>query len=244
MKLTIIIPVYNEARTISELIRKVKSVKLVDVIRKEIIIINDGSTDGTTQLLRNDENDSAVNIFHLPRNQGKAEALKLGIAHATGDIILFQDADLEYDPSNYPQLLEPFLLSNAAIVFGSRFKGTIKKMSPLIWIANRLTNLTVNVLFKTQLTDVNTCYKLGKSEIIKNIKMTSKRFVCEAEITCALLKQGYSITEVPITYHARTKKEGKKLTWLEAIKMYFGFIFYTFESDTKQAGATITQMGI
>ncbi len=227
MKLTIIIPTYNEAKTIRSVINKVKKVRLDGLVTKEIIVVNDGSTDGTTDILKEYENKNEFKILHIPCNKGKSEALRLGIAHSSGDFVLIQDADLEYDPDNYAELLKPALEEKALIVFGSRFLGTVNKMNPLIRIANKLSNMTVNFLFKTHLTDVNTCYKLFKSELLKQMQITSNGFVCDSEITCQLLKKGYAIIEVPIRYSARTKKEGKKMNWFEAIKMYLGLILYS-----------------
>jgi len=227
LKLTILVPVYNEASTIGEIIKKIRNVRLHNSITKEIIIINDGSTDGTEDILKKCEGTTDLTILHLLHNKGKSHALNLGMTYSSGDLVLIQDADLEYDPENYKVLLKPVLEEKALIVFGSRFMGTIKKMHPIIRIANHFTNITVNWLFNTHLTDVNTCHKLFKRELLKKIEINSTGFTCDAEITCKLLKKGYKIKEVPIFYSARNIKEGKKLNWVDAIKMYFGFIFYS-----------------
>ena len=228
MKLSIIIPVYNEARSINTVIRKVKSVSLPYNIIKEIIIVNDGSKDGTAEILEKYNSDSAIKIIHQNTNRGKSSAVKLSLEKSTGDIILIQDADLEYNPDDYSRLIEPIVKHRASVVYGSRFKGNIKRMAPINRIANILSNATLNLLFNAKLSDVNTCYKVFKKDILKNIKITSKNFAFETEITAKLLNKGYEIYEVPIHYTARSKKEGKKITWSKALQMYWAIIKYKY----------------
>ncbi len=229
-KLSVIIPVYNEARFIDTVIKKVKSIKLPGEIAKEIIIINDGSTDNTSKILEQYSSDSAIKIFHQEKNMGKSSAVRLGLEKSMGDIILIQDADLEYDPDDYPQLIGPIIKKEASVVYGSRFKGTIEYIPLINRIANILSNMTVNILFHTEITDIHTCYKVFKRNILKNIKITSKRFTFDTEVTVKILKLGYEIYEVPIRYVARTQKEGKKITWFQALEVYWGIIKYWFRN--------------
>jgi len=233
IKLSIIIPVYNEARFISTVIEKVKSVKLPDNIMEEIIVIDDGSTDATGKILEQYNSDSAIKIFHQEKNMGKSSAVRLGIEMSTGDIILIQDADLEYNPDDYPKLIEPIIAHKSTVVYGSRFKGTIKRMHIINKIANIVSNITLNLLYNTEISDVNTGYKVFRRDVLNDIKLISKNFTFEAEITAKLLNRGYSIYEVPIGYTARSKKEGKKMGWIEALQMYCGIIKYKFETDDR-----------
>lgn len=225
-KLSIIIPVYNEARFIDIVIKKIKAIKLPGDIAKEIIIINDASTDDTGKILEQYNSDSAINIFHQEKNMGKASAVRLGIERSTGDIILIQDADLEYNPDDYPKLIEPIIAHKSPVVYGSRFKGTIKGMHLINRIANIVSNITLNLLYNTKISDVNTGYKVFKRDVLNDIKLISENFTFETEITAKLLNRGYEIYEVPIEYDARSKKEGKKINWPKAFQMYWGIIKY------------------
>jgi len=225
-KLSIIIPVYNEERFIDIVIKKVKSIKLPGDIAKEIIIINDASTDDTGKILEQYNSDSAIKIFHQEKNTGKSSAVRLGIERSTGDIILIQDADLEYNPDDYPKLIEPIIAHKSPVVYGSRFKGTIKGMHLINRIANIVSNITLNLLYNTKISDVNTGHKVFKRDVLNDIKLISENFTFETEITAKLLNRGYEIYEVPIEYDARSKKEGKKMNWLKALQMYWGIIKY------------------
>jgi len=225
-KLSVIIPVYNEARFIDIVIKKVKSIKLPGDIAKEIIIINDASTDDTGKILEQYNSDSAIKIFHQEKNMGKSSAVRLGIERSTGDIILIQDADLEYNPDDYPKLIEPIIAHKSPVVYGSRFKGTIKGMHLINRIANIVSNITLNLLYNTKISDVNTGHKVFKRDVLNDIKLISENFTFETEITAKLLNRGYEIYEVPIGYDARSKKEGKKISWLKALQMYWGIIKY------------------
>lgn len=232
-KLSIIIPVYNEARFINTIVRKVKSVKLPDNIMEEIIVVDDGSTDNTGKILEQYNSDSAIKIFHQEKNMGKSSAVRLGIKMSTGDIILIQDADLEYNPDDYPKLIEPIITHKSPVVYGSRFKGRIKRMHFINIIANIVSNITLNLLYSTKISDVNTGYKMFKRNVLNNIKLISNNFTFETEITAKLLNRGYKIYEVPIEYDARSKKEGKKISWLKALQMYWGIIKYRFKKDNQ-----------
>lgn len=232
-KLSVIIPVYNEARFIDIVIKKVKSIKLPGDIAKEIIIINDGSTDETFKILEKYKADPAIKIFQRDINRGKSSAVRLGIEMSTGNVILIQDADLEYNPDDYPKLIEPIIAHKSSVVYGSRFKGTIKRMRLINRIANIVSNATLNLLYSTKISDVNTGYKMFKKDVLNGIKLISNNFTFETEITAKLLNRGYKIYEVPIGYTARSKKEGKKISWLKALQMYWGIIKYRFKTDNR-----------
>lgn len=228
MTLSIIIPVYNEARTISTVIKKIRAVPLSRGMAKEIIIVNDGSTDETAGILEAYRRDPSIKVFHKDRNEGKTSAVIRGIENASGDIILIQDADLEYNPDNYPALIKPIVSGESSIVYGSRFKGVIKGMTLINRSANVLSNITFNVLFSTHISDINTCYKVFRKDALENIKITSHNFGFDVEVTAQLVRKGYSINEVPINYAARSKKEGKKMNWPLACQLYWEIIKYGF----------------
>lgn len=229
MKLSIIIPVYNEERFVKTVINKIKSVELPKGIDKELIIIDDGSKDGTFQMLKEFIDDPIIKIFRREVNEGKTSAIRLGLKFSTGDIIIIQDADLEYSPEYYARLIEPVLIHKASVVYGSRFKGKIEGMNIINRISNILSNITLNFLFHTDISDVNTCYKVFKKEALAGIKLESERFGFETEITAKLLQKGCQIYEVPIDYTARQKKAGKKINLLTGLEMYLGIIKYKFK---------------
>jgi glycosyltransferase involved in cell wall biosynthesis len=231
MRLSVIIPAYNEAQFIDELIIRVKAVVLPDGITKEIIVVNDGSTDETAAILKKYTTDSMIKLLSEDKNEGKSVAVKKGIDASTGDIILIQDADLEYDPGNYPVLIEPIINSKASIVYGSRFKGKAKNMAPINRIANIISNHTVNMLYGTKFTDINTGHKIFRREVFDYIKITSDNFTLETELTVKSIRLGYKIHEVPICYIARSKWQKKKMTWFKATQMYMGIITYTLMPD-------------
>ncbi|MBF0522173.1 MAG: glycosyltransferase family 2 protein [Candidatus Omnitrophica bacterium] len=230
MLLSIIIPVYNEERTLEALIQAVKSVHLPSPLEKEIVIINDGSKDQTDNILKAFEGDPQIRIFHFKQNQGKTAAVKYGFEKASGDILLIQDADMEYSPENYEVLLSPILKDNARVVYGSRFKGDIERMEWINRLANLISCWTFSLLYKVQITDINTCFKVFRKEVLKAIEITSQDFSFETEITAKLVKQGFPIVEVPIRYVARTKEDGKKITWGRAWTMYWEIIRNKYRS--------------
>jgi glycosyltransferase involved in cell wall biosynthesis len=226
-KLTVVVPVYNERNTLVEVLRRMRAVELPDGIEKEIIVVDDGSTDGTRDVLRQ-LGDSTVRIVMLDKNQGKGAALRAGFAHATGEFVLVQDADLEYDPEDWPKLLNPVLRGRARVVYGSRFTGERRNMLLLHWIGNRFLSMTTNVLYNTTLSDMETCYKLIERTLIDEMKLASNRFDIEAEMSAKILKRGVRIYEVPISYSGREFDEGKKITWRDGFSALYTLIKYRF----------------
>jgi dolichol-phosphate mannosyltransferase len=210
VKLTILIPCFNEERTIATVLERVKKAPIGDVT-KEIIVIDDGSTDKTRDILLSYQDDAVIQVVHHAVNEGKGKSIRTGLEIATGDIVLIQDADLEYDPNEYMKLLEPMLHTNAPVVYGSRYMTPLSKnLRP--WGTGFITEVT-NVLYGSKLTDEPTCYKLFTREVIKNITFETSGFAFCPEVTAKILRKHISIVEVPITYHRRTKSEGKKLSW-------------------------------
>ncbi len=222
--LSVIMPVYNERETLSEILARVRAVDLP----KEIVVVDDGSTDGTREILREEEQKGDLKVLYHRVNMGKGAAVRTGLEHATGDFIIIQDADLEYDPRDYPKLLKPLLEGEAEVVYGSRFMDFGKSMFFLQALGNRIVTMFTNLLYGTALSDMETCYKVFKAEVIKSIPLCSRRFELEPEITAKLLKRGYHIQEVPISYQGREYHQGKKLTWRDGIKALWTLIKYRF----------------
>ena len=241
-KLSVIIPVYNERDTIFEILRRVQEGEM----RREIVVVDDCSKDGTRQILQNmaerqtrgerlapanDGSDpielSDIRFFFQGENQGKGAALRRGFAVATGDIILVQDADLEYDPRDYPKLLEPILDGRADVVFGSRFLGGPQRVH-YFWhyVANKFLTLLSDMSTNLKLTDMETCYKVFRREVLKGIQLKSDRFGFEPEITAKVAKGNWRIYEVPISYAGRTYEEGKKITWKDGLQALWCIIRY------------------
>ena len=226
MKLSIIIPVYNEEKTILEIIKKVKLKK----ITKEIIVVDDASTDNTRKLLSKLKNGS-IKIFFHQKNQGKGAAIRTGLKHAIGDIILIQDADLEYNPKEYEKLLKPIIENKTKVVYGSRLEAirkNLKNMYKLHYVGNLFLTFLTNLLYSTNITDMETGYKVFRKEVIKDMRLRAKRFDFEPEITAKILKRGYKIKEVPIDFVGRNFNEGKKITWKDGIKALYYLIKYRF----------------
>ena len=228
MKLSIIIPAYNEAKTVVQVISAAKAVELPSGMDREILVVNDGSTDGTAGALGRFDGDRLVRVFHQPSNQGKAAAVRRGLKETTGSLVLIQDADLEYYPGQYPLLLDPLLRGQADAVYGSRFKGNIEAMQAMNRFANIFSNLTFNFLFGAAITDINTCFKLFKTKDIRSITIESNHFALETEITAKLMRKGVRIVEVPIKYKARSIVQGKKIDWPKALAMYGAIIRFRF----------------
>jgi glycosyltransferase involved in cell wall biosynthesis len=227
MLVSILIPVYNEERTIARIIEKVKAVELPHPLKKEIVVVNDGSKDRTAEILKDYHQDPQINIVHQG-NQGKTGALLTAIKNAKGDIYLVQDADLEYDPIQYPQLLRPIVDKQAQVVYGSRFLVKVKGAAPINMWANGISNWTLNLLYGTKITDVNTCYKIFTRKAFEGITIKGSRFDLDTELTVKLLQKGLTIKEVPITYTPRSRAEGKKINWRTAVSMFWQIIKYRF----------------
>jgi len=226
MKLSIVMPVYNEHATIEEILSRVEAVGLAD----EIVIVDDGSTDGTRELLHELASKYPItNLILHQHNQGKGAAVRTGIQAARGELILIQDADLEYDPRDYPSLLKPIEEGVADVVYGSRFLGAPRR-STMFWhmIANKLLTLFTNILYNSILSDMETGYKLFKSEVIKSIPLRARRFDFEPEVTAKLLKRRIRIFEVPISFYPREYSEGKKIGLRDAFEAAWTLFKYRF----------------
>jgi len=231
-KISIIIPAYNEESTISIIVDKIINLALIDNIKKEIIIVNDSSTDNTDKIVENiiakQKENEIVYIKH-EKNLGKGAAIHSGIKNATGDYLMIQDADLEYDPAEINKLLKPIIDGHADVVYGSRFIGGSAHRILFFWhtIGNKFLTFLSNFFTNLNLTDMETCYKLFKSSIIKNIKLKEKRFGFEPEITSKIAKiKGIRIYEVGISYYGRTYMEGKKINWKDGFKAIYCIIRY------------------
>lgn len=244
MKFSIIMPVYNEIATLEDIIRRVQAVDLTFnadgdnhligdrlELAKEIVIVDDGSTDGTQEILARlyAEDATDLHIAHHAHNSGKGVALRTGFQQATGDIFIIQDADLEYDPRDYVNLLIPILEGRASVVYGSRFLGGPRSaMSLSHTIGNKGVTWFTNLLYGTILTDMETCYKCFRREVIEGMALHSRHFEIEPELTAKILKRGYSIFEVPISYSGRGFHEGKKLTWRDGFAAIITLVKYRF----------------
>lgn len=228
MKISILIPVFNEEKTVSQVLEQVRAVDLAP-LEKEIVVVDDGSTDGSREILDREAQRGDIVLVHHPSNQGKGAAVRTAMAHATGDIFLIQDADLEYDPREYPVLLKPILEGRAEVVYGSRFLGGPRK-AMLFWhmVANKLLTLITNILYDSILSDMETCYKVFKAEIVRGIPLRARGFEFEPEITAKILKRGYRIFEVPITYTGREYHEGKKIKAKDAFIALWTLLKYRF----------------
>jgi glycosyltransferase involved in cell wall biosynthesis len=225
MKVSVVIPVYNERSTIEQI---VNAVRAADVGDAEIIVVDDASTDGTQQLLKEKISSVAHQIIYQPHNQGKGAALRAGFAAATGDIILVQDADLEYNPADYPTLLEPILSGKADAVYGSRFMSGRPHRVLYFWhmVGNRFLTLLSNMFTNLNLTDLETCYKAFRADVIKNLDLREDRFGFEPEVTAKLAKARCRIYEVGISYNGRTYSEGKKVNWKDGFQAIYAIVRY------------------
>jgi len=225
MKLSIIIPVFNEVETILEIIVKIK--QSTPNLIKEIIIVDDCSDDGTADILQG-INDQEIKVIRHTRNLGKGAALRTGIKHISGDIIIFQDADLEYDPREYNSLIEPIKDGFADVVYGSRLSGGKPQRVYMFWhkIGNKLITFIANFLFNNTLSDIETGYKVFTRNALENLNIKSDGFSVEPEITAKIFKMGYRVYEIPISYYGRTYKEGKKITWRHGFSAIWALIKY------------------
>ena len=233
--ISIVIPVYNEVRFLEALLSKVNAVDFCG-LKKEIIMVDDGSTDGTLEILKRleQEKDASGNprykILYHAKNQGKGAALRTAIGHSTGDIVAIQDADLEYDPKDYPELIQLLVEGKADVVYGSRLTAgkPVRAFNVLHYFGNKLLTFLTNILYNTTLTDMETCYKAFKGDMIRKVKIRSDRFDFEPEITAKVLKQGCRLFEAPISYSGRNFDEGKKITWVDGLWAVWTLVKYRF----------------
>ncbi len=223
MDISVLIPVYNEANTIQEIIRRVQAVEIAN----EIIVVDDGSTDGTKEILQNLDSQQQIQILYHEFNQGKGSAIRTGIQHTHGDVVIIQDADLEYDPREYETLLKPIRENLADVVFGSRFLGAPRRPT-MFWhmVANKMLTLLTNLLYDTILTDMETGYKVFRREVMSGIPLRANRFDFEPEFTAKILKRKVRIFEVPISFNPRDYEEGKKIRLKDAIQAVWTLLKY------------------
>jgi glycosyltransferase involved in cell wall biosynthesis len=236
VKLSVLIPVYNEERTLEEVVRRVRSIELP----KEIILVDDGSKDRSREILtrlqveteRAPDPLNELKFFLQPHNQGKGAAIKVALDHARGEVIIIQDADLEYDPHDYPALLEPIERGLADVVYGTRFAGGGAHRVLFFWhsLGNRILTLVSNMLTNLNLSDMEVGYKMFRAEVLKSIRLESNRFGFEPEVTMKLAKKGYRFYEVPISYHGRTYQEGKKITWKDGVSALYYIFRFRFQN--------------
>jgi dolichol-phosphate mannosyltransferase len=223
MKLSVIVPVYNEKRTIQQILEKVREVP----VDKEIIVVDGNSIDGTRDLLKQEENKHDTKVIYISHRCGRGLALKIGMEHITGDVIIFQDADLELDPSDYPALLKPIEEGKAKVVFGSRFLGkSAQYMGIFQKLGNHFLTFLVNVLYSSQLTDVETCYQVFRREALEGIQLHGDEFNFTIELTVKLLKKKYQVMEIPITYIPRGREDGKKIRWRDGFESLYTLLKY------------------
>jgi glycosyltransferase involved in cell wall biosynthesis len=218
VKISIVIPVYNEFQNITQVLERVAAAPLPSGCIKEIIVVDDGSVDGTTEILDKYDPGARIVVHHSVLNLGKGSAIRIGVQKATGDIILVQDGDLEYNPEEYPSILQPLVDGTQQIVYGSRFQGRPQGMKLANWIANKALTLTANILFNAHITDEATAYKAFRADVLRSVQLHCRRFEFCPEVTAKLLRAGYRIHEVPISYNARGLMEGKKIRWQDGVQ--------------------------
>jgi glycosyltransferase involved in cell wall biosynthesis len=222
--LSVVMPVYNELATVEEIVDRVLAVP----VRIELIAVDDASTDGTSEVLERLAGERGFRLLRQERNQGKGAAVRRGIAAATGDVIVVQDADLEYSPEEYPDLLDLIVRGKADAVFGSRFIGRHRCFSFTHYLGNLFLNLVTNILYNTTMTDMETCFKAIRADVLKSLPLHSNRFGIEPEITAKLFKRGARVYEVPITYEGRDYSEGKKISWKDGFPALWALVKYRF----------------
>jgi glycosyltransferase involved in cell wall biosynthesis len=222
--LSVVMPVYNERATIDEIIDRVLSVP----IRVQLIVVDDCSTDGTRERLVDLQRARGFTLVLQPRNQGKGSALRRGFQEVAGDLVIIQDADLEYSPEEYPTLVELICQGRADVVYGSRFLGRHRVFLFTHFVGNRIVTLLTNVLYNTMLTDMETCYKVMRVEVLRSFTLASNGFGIEPELTAKIFKRGYRVYEVPITYDGRGYDQGKKITWRDGFRALWVLLRYRF----------------
>ena len=228
MKISILIPVYNEFSTLPLVLRRVIDAPLPEGCEKEIVVIDDGSTDGTTELLREFRGSAAVIVHYSIVNFGKGAAIRQGLARATGEIILIQDGDLEYDPRDYIAVLDPLVRGEADVVYGSRFRGAVRGMKWSNWLANRILTWTANLVFQAGITDEATAYKAFRAHVLRSIRLECVRFEFCPEVTAKIRRLGLQIMETPISYNPRGIAEGKKIRWQDGMEAFWTLLKYRF----------------
>lgn len=228
MKISIVIPVYNESQNIAQVLERVIAAPLPPRCSKEIIVVDDGSVDGTTELLDRFDPNANLIIHHSILNLGKGSAIRIGITKASGEIILVQDGDLEYNPEEYPAILQPIVDGRSTVVYGSRFQGRPQGMKLAHWCANKILTWTTNLLFDARITDEATAYKAFRAEALRSIDLRCRRFEFCPEVTAKLLRLGHEIHEVPISYNARGLMEGKKIRWHDGVQALWTLLKYRF----------------
>ena len=231
MKLSIIVPVYNEEKTISKILDKLFKLSLG--IKKEIIIVDDGSRDNSKKIieryLKNKNNKKIEFQFRSKENGGKGSAIKEGIKLATGDIITIQDADLEYNPQDYKKLILPIIKGKEKVVYGSRFLNEHKPLYKIYFLGNKFLTLLTEIIYNSRITDMETCYKVFRADIIKKINIKADHFDFEPEVTARVLKQGIKIKEIPISYSPRSVEEGKKISWKDGLQAIWTLLYWKFK---------------
>jgi glycosyltransferase involved in cell wall biosynthesis len=244
MKISILLPVYNEFLTLPLVLQRVLDAPLPEGCEKEVVIVDDGSTDGTTETLYQYRESETVLVHHSVVNFGKGAALRIGMAKATGDVMLVQDGDLEYDPNDYVKILEPLVRGEADVVYGSRFMRGVRGMKKRNWIANKILTMTANVLFGAKLTDEATAYKAFRREVLESMELKCMRFEFCPEVTAKVRRLGYEIHEVPVSYNPRGILEGKKIRardGFEAITTLIRWRFAPLASFTKKHAAAVRE---
>jgi dolichol-phosphate mannosyltransferase len=228
MRVSIIIPVYNEFRTLPQVLQRVLAAPLPPGTSREIIVVDDGSTDGTSRLLATYAGDSII-VHRSGRNAGKGAAIRAGLARITGDVVLIQDGDLEYDPADYMQLVSPILEGRAHVVYGSRFRAPVQGMARRNWLANKILTFAANLLYTASITDEATAYKAFHAGVLKRLRLECRRFEFCPEVTAKIRLLGYSIHEVPITYNPRGIAEGKKIAARDGFHALWTLLRYRFK---------------
>ena len=222
--LSVVMPVYDECDTVEEIIRRVYAAP----VQTELIVVDDGSRDGTREILARLQAELGFKLLLQESNQGKGAALRAGFREAAGDLVVIQDADLEYSPEEYPQLIELICQGRADVVYGSRFLGRHRVFMFSHYLGNRIVTLLTNVLYNTMLTDMETCYKVMRADIVRGLELKSNGFGIEPEITAKIFKRGYRVYEIPITYDGRGYQQGKKITWRDGIVALWVLLKYRF----------------
>jgi glycosyltransferase involved in cell wall biosynthesis len=227
MRLSVIIPAFNEEDTIDDIIERVRSVDLGGA-QLEVVVVDDASTDGTRERLQKYSDDPEICVLRHETNQGKGSAIRTGIERVTGDLVIIQDADLEYDPGDYPRLAEPILNGRADVVYGSRFRGSVEGMALPNLIANKILAWAATLLFGRRITDEATCYKMFRSDVLRSFDLKCRRFEFCPEVTAKTLKRGHRLVEVPIKYSGRSVESGKKIRARDGLEAIWALVRFRF----------------